>query len=223
MTATLFSTIQRIVQEEVGRVRTAELAVVQERHPHEGDGDKDNYSCTVELRNSGIVLKQVPVATPRIGTAQLPEVGALVLVQFVGGDVNAPVITGSLYSDEARPPVNQEGEAILHLPLDAGDDEAVRLELRSGDTREVVLKLGAGLSLTLRDDDPVVEVEVDGGKFKLQIDRDGAVTLESGGKLGLKAKEMTVESEGKLEVKGSEIKLEASGNLTLKGAKIDLN
>ena len=223
MTANLFATIQRIVQEELGRVRTAELAVVQERHPHESDGDKDNYACTVALRNSGLVLKRVPVATPRIGTVQLPDVGALVLVQFIGGDVNAPVIVGSLYSDEARPPVSTDGEAVWHLPLDAADADAVRLELRTGDTREVVLKLGEGLAVTLRDDDPVVEVDVAQGKCTLQIARDGAITLETQGKVGVKAQELAVESQGKLELKGSEVKVESSGPLTLKGAKIDLN
>jgi hypothetical protein len=94
MTLTLFETIQKIVQEELRQIRTAEIAVVQERHPHAEDSDKDNYACTVELRNSGIVLKQVPVATSRIGTTCLPEVGNTVLVQFIGGDITAPVKNG---------------------------------------------------------------------------------------------------------------------------------
>lgn len=223
MTANLFSTIQRIVQEELGRVRTAELAIVQERHAHEDGGDKDNYACTVALRNSGVVLKRVPVSTPRIGEAQLPAVGALVIVQFVGGDINAPVIVGSLYTDESRPPPNKEGESILHLPLDAEEADAIRFELRSGDARELVLKVGKAISLTLRDDDPVVDIVVDEGKCKLSIARDGAVTLESEGKLAMKAKEVAVETDGNLSLKGNEVKIEAQGNMTLKGAKIDLN
>ncbi|MBV9773311.1 MAG: Rhs element Vgr protein [Gemmatimonadetes bacterium] len=223
MTATLFSTIQRIVQEELGRVRTAELATVQEQHPHEGDSDTDNYSCTVALRNSGIVLKNVPIATPRIGSAHVPAVGSLVLVQFVGGDVNAPVVVGSMYSDEERPPVNKDGQAVLHLPLDAGDDDAVHFELSTGDTREMILKMGSGLELTLRDDDPVVELKVDGGKATLQIDRDGAITVESQGKVELKAKELSVESQGKVSLKGSEVSIEAQGTTTIKGATVNIN
>ena len=223
MTGTLFSTIQRIVQEELGRVRTAELAVVQEQHPHEGDSDTDNYSCTVALRNSGIVLKNVPVATPRIGSAHIPAVGSLVLVQFVGGDVNAPVVVGSMYSDEERPPVNKDGQAVLHLPLDAEDDDAVHFELSTGDSRELVLKMGKGLELTLRDDDPVVELTVDGGKAVLQIARDGAVTVESKGKVELKAAELSVESEGKVSLKGSEVSIEAQGTTTIKGATVNIN
>ena len=77
MTLTLYETVQRIVQEELGRVRTAELALVQEQHPHAEDSDKDNYACTVRLRDSGIVLEQVPVATSRIGCVSIPAVARL--------------------------------------------------------------------------------------------------------------------------------------------------
>lgn len=205
----LFDTIRRIVQEEVSRVRSAELAVVEEQHPHADDSDKDNYACTVALRDSGIVLKQVPVATQRIGTASIPAVGELVLVQFVGGDVNAPIITGRLYNDEDRPPVNDDNQSIMHLPLAAGDSDAVHVELHSGESRELILKLGDGLELNLKDDDPVVEIKVDGGKGSVTIARDGAITIDS---------------QGDINMTGSgSINIEASGELNLKGSAVNLN
>jgi phage baseplate assembly protein gpV len=206
MTLTLYETVQRIVQEELGRVRTAELAIVQEQHPHADDSDKDNYACTVRLRDSGIVLEQVPVATSRIGCVTIPAVNELVLVQFVGGDINAPIITGRLYNDEDRPPVNDDGQAITHLPL--GAEDAVHIELHSGDTRELVFKLGSGIEVNVRDDDPVVELKVDGGKLTLQVDRDGAVALES---------------KGNVELKGNEISIEAQSQLNLKGGTVNIN
>ncbi len=209
MTLTLFETIQRIVQEELGRLRTAELAIVQEQHPHESDSDKDNYACTVRLRDSGIVLKNVPVATSRVGSVSIPAVGDLVMVQFIGGDINAPVIIGSLYSDEARPPVSADGQAIMHLPLGASDSDAVHIELHSGDRREIVVKLGTGISLNIRDDDPVVELDVDGGKAKLAIGRDGSVKLEA---------------TSDIEIKGAaNINVEAGGQLNLKGSVVNIN
>ena len=215
MTPTLYSTIQRIVQNELGRVRTSELAVVQEQHPHAGEGDKDNYACTVKLRSNDIVLKQVPVATQRIGAVSIPAVGELVLVQFVGGDINAPVITGRLYNDEDRPPVNDDSQSIVHLPLGASESDAVHLELLSGDTREIVIKLGTGVSINIRDDDPVVELNVDGGKATVQIDRDGAVKVESKGDLQMKANKIKLEAQGELSVEGATVKI--------KGNKVDIN
>lgn len=215
MTFSLFETIRRIVQQEMKSIRTAEIAVVQEQHPHAADSDTDNYACTVRLRNSDIVLKHVPVATPRIGSASLPSVGDMVLVQFVGGDINAPVITGSLYNDEDRPPANDDGQSILHLPLGAGDGDAVHIELHTGDKREVIIKLGTGLAINVRDDDPVIELDVDGGKATIKIDRDGAVTLESQGKVELKASDFAIEAQNELSLKG--------GTVKVKGNKIDLN
>ncbi len=198
MMLTLFETIQRIVQEELGRIRTAEIAIVQEQHA------QDDYACTVQLRNSGILLKQVPVATPRIGGVSIPAVGDMVLVQFIGGDINAPVITNSLYNDEDKPPTNDDGQAILHLPLGAGDSDAVHIELHSGDEREIILKLGDALSLTLHDDDPVVKLDVDGGKATLTINRDGGVKLESQGDISIKGGgDITIEAQSQLNLKGS--------------------
>ena len=207
MTLTLYESIQRIVKQELSQVRTAELATVQDLHPHASASDTDNYACTVVLRNSQIVLKHVPVATGRIGAASIPAVGELVLVQFIGGDVNAPVIVGRLYNDEDRPPENDDGKAVLHLPLGAGDSDAVHLELQSGDTRKLLLKLGSGLELTLQDDDPTVKIDV-GGNATLTIGSDGAVSLKS---------------QGKVELKGNEISVEAQGQLTLKGATVNIN
>jgi phage baseplate assembly protein gpV len=207
LTLTLYETVQRIVQEELGRVRTAELALVQDQHPHADDSDKDNYACTVRLRDSGIVLEQVPVATSRIGCVGIPAVNELVLVQFVGGDINAPIITGRLYNDEDRPPVNDDGQAVTHLPLGAEDGDAVHVELHSGDTRELVFKLGSGIEVNVRDDDPVVELKVDGGKLTLRVDRDGAVALESQGNVELKGNEISIEAQGQLELKGGTVNI----------------
>jgi uncharacterized protein involved in type VI secretion and phage assembly len=205
----LLESIQTIVREELGRVRTAELATVQELHPHADDGDKDNYACTVALRDSGIVLSHVPVATGRIGTVSIPAVGQLVLVQFLGGNVNAPVITGRLYNDEDRPPVSDDGKAVVHLPLGASDDEAVHIELVSGDARSLSLTLGKSLKLELKDDDPVVSLDVADGKAKLTIGSDGATTLTSQGAMSIKG--------------DGDIGIEASGKLTLKGSSVEIN
>ena len=206
-TLSLYETIQRIVQEELRRLHTAELAVVQEQHPHAGESDQENYSCTVKLRNSGLVLKEAPVATPRIGQVSIPSVGDLVFVQFVGGDINAPIIVGSLYNDEDRPPVNAKGQSILHLPFDGGDSDAVHIEVNSDGKREINIKLGSGLEINLRDDAPAVKIAV-GSSATVQIDNDGAISLES---------------QGKIAIKGNEISIEAQAQLKLKGATIDLN
>jgi uncharacterized protein involved in type VI secretion and phage assembly len=207
MTLTLFESIQRIVHDELARVRSAEIGTVDKQHPHAGESDDDNYECTVVLRNSGIVLPRVPVATQRIGSASIPGVGELVLVQFVNGDLNAPVIVGRLYNEEDRPPPNSNGQSVLHVPLGGSDDESVHVEIVSGDERAIVVRLGAAMTAELRDDDPVVQVDV-GGKASVAIARDGG---------------LEVESASSLKLKGSEVSIEAQGQLTLKGATVNIN
>lgn len=200
---TLYDTMRKIVQQELARLRTAELAVVQEVHPC----DPDNYACTVVLRDNDMVLKQVPLATLRKGLAFVPDVGDLVLVQFVGGQLNAPIITGSLYNDEDRPPKNAEKQAVLELPV--GDSDGIRIEVNSDTAKSVQVTIGSALKLTLIDDDPVVTLDVGDGSATLSIARDGSVKLESGNALEIKA--------------AADIKIEASGQLNLKGSTINLN
>jgi hypothetical protein len=200
----LYETLRKLVQQELAGMRVAELATVQEVFP----ADPGNYESTVVLRDSQLVLKNVPLATPRKGLAAVPDVGDLVLVQFVGGDLNRPVVIGALYNDEDRPPQNAEKQLVLHLPIDADADSALRLELNEQSPMSVKLNVGSAVRLILQDDDPVVSVDV-GGSAKLTIDRSGAVKLESSGELGIKA--------------GANLKIEAGGELTLKGAVINLN
>ena len=65
-----------------------ELGVVEAVYPHADSGDTDNYGCDVRLKNSGLLLQRVPVATGHIGTAAFPNIGDLVVLTFCKGDVN---------------------------------------------------------------------------------------------------------------------------------------
>lgn len=215
MNADAFLTLRRIIREELRALRLPELAVVQEIHPHADAGDDDNYACTVRLRDTDLVLTRVPVAASRKGMAAIPDVGDLVLVQFLGGEANAPIITGSLYNDEDRPPVNAEGEAVLRLPVDAGEGEGVELRVASATASAATLALGASLRVELKDDDPVVVIDVGDGKATLKIESDGTVTLTSGKALAIEG--------GEVSVKGTAVTIEADGELTLKGTTINLN
>ena len=55
MSTELYETLRGIVRSELEAQRTAELAVVQEQHSHESDGDADNYACSVVLLYATLV------------------------------------------------------------------------------------------------------------------------------------------------------------------------
>ncbi len=204
MSTALYDTLRALIREELGALRVSELGLVQAVLP----ADPDNYAATVALHGSDLVLDAVPLLTARKGVASVPDVGDLVLVSFVGGDLNHPVILGTLYNDEDRPPPNDAGQFVIHLPGGADQGSALRLELHEADPQRAVLKVGAACTLTVQDDDPVLTVDV-GGQAAIEISRAGNVSLSSNGNLTLKG--------------AGNVNLEASGTLTLKGAVINLN
>jgi len=105
--------IKKVAESEAKKIHTLELGVVTSTFPHSSDGDKNNYECNVMLKNRDLELKKVPIATQMIGLAHEPTVGDLVLIAFINGNINAPVVIGRLYNDERRPPLNETGEMVI--------------------------------------------------------------------------------------------------------------
>ncbi len=213
------SVIREVVRQELGRRRPGDLGVVTSVFPHASADDRDNYACNVQLKNSGLELRKVPVAAPTLGIAAIPNVDDQVLVVFVAGDVNQPIIVGRLYDEKNRPPLNQSDEIVAHLPLAADDDGALKLALRSGGDhdpkRQAELTMGAKLHTRLSDGDPPVVVETE--KATITVAASGDVSVETQGKLSLQAA-------GGLELKSDgSVDIEAGGPMKLKGATIDLN
>lgn len=118
--------IQKVAEQEVQKIYTTELGVVSAVFPGDSEGSRDNYQCSVIMKNyktpdgSDFELRKVPVTTPHMGMANIPNVGDLVLLSFVGGNINAPIIIGRLYNDEDTPPANKESEFLLQHPLKNG-------------------------------------------------------------------------------------------------------
>src|SRR5437867_2291042 len=112
----LVSLIQAIVRDQLACYKIAELGVVTRVYAHEGASDKNNYQCDVRLRDSGLELKRVTVATQRIGAVAIPNVDDLVLVQYLNGDMHSAVITGRMYNDTDRPPVAKSHELVYVSP-----------------------------------------------------------------------------------------------------------
>src|SRR6516225_4610595 len=106
----IVETIRRIVRSELEAVRIAELGVVEAASSHSDAGDNDNYGCDVRLKNTGLLLKRVPVATGHVGSATIPNVGDLVLLTFAKGEMNQGIVVGRLYTDDDRPPLNGTNE-----------------------------------------------------------------------------------------------------------------
>jgi len=237
--STIVSTIQEIVRQELRSVRVAELGVVEAVDPHSAGSDKDNYSCDVSLKNSGLLLKRAPIATGHIGTVAIPNVGDLVLLTFDKGDVNQPLVIGRFYNDSDRPPLNHPDEVIFRLPLAEADDKTIKAAIRNhqdqSPPREMIIEMPPKITVRITDgtvratagktemkldqpDGSGGTVTVVAGRTKITMNQDGDVTVEAAGAMALKAtRDLSLEGMN-VTIKGQlKTESEAGTQATLKG------
>lgn len=169
MTGDIVEIIRKIVRDELKSVALGDIAVVTSVFPHTGEGDENNYECSVKLREGDLELRRVPMATPHVGMVSTPNVGDLVLVTYVRGDGNRPVVVGRLYSDESNPPLHEENEWRVEAPYQGDTSIAI-------DKEESVV-ISAGKTIVTVRKDGSIEVT---GKEDLKIDVDGNVELSCG-------------------------------------------
>jgi phage baseplate assembly protein gpV len=217
VSADVMAMLRAIVRDELARLRSPELGLVTSLHAREGEDSDGNHQIDVKLCASGVELQRVPILVARAGWSTLPNEGDLVLVAFVGGDLNAPVALGSLYSDQAHPPVARPREVVYVAPDE--DDAAVR---------RMHVELANGNTFTIKDD--TVEVVMGGTTITVQKDGDvaiaaaGAVTISADGDLSLTSSgSVSIAAQRDLSLRATaSAALEASATLTVKGPQISL-
>jgi hypothetical protein len=245
--SSMVETIQQIVRTELRTLRIAELGVVEAVGPHSDSGDDDNYGCDVRLKNTGLLLKRVPIATSHIGSVAIPNVGDLVLLSFARGD--QPILLGRLYTDDDRPPLNNSNELIMHLPLHAEDNSAIKTAIRNIEgndpPREILIEMPPKITVRVTDgtvratagnsemtldqpDDGGGTVTVFAGGTKITMNEDGDVTVEAVGDLTLRADgameldagtSLTLKANTSVDVQaGSSLSLQATAEATLEAS-----
>jgi len=217
----IVSTIQKIIEHELRNMRVAELGLVEQVYPHQSESDNDNYGCDVRLKDNGLLLKRVPIATGHIGTAGIPNIGDLVLLTFDNGDVNQPIVIGRLYNDEDRPPLNKPDEIIFRLPLAEPDDKTVKAAVRNISNnkppREILIEMAPKITVRIADG----KIQTTAGKTEMVIDQSG----ESGGKVTVVSGRttMTMNQDGDITIEAAGgISLKATGDLKLEGTNVNI-
>jgi uncharacterized protein involved in type VI secretion and phage assembly len=209
--------IRAVVRHELDGVRSLELGIVTAVYTNEGATGESNLAADVRLRGSALELQRVPVAVGRIGLSAVPRPGDLVVLGFVGGDVNGPIVLGSLYDEQSRPVDAKPDEIVYAVPDEAADG-----------IRRVELQLPNGNTLTA--EDTVLTIVMGGTTVK--VEADGAITLEAAGDLVLSSKgsvsikadaSISIEAQGAATLKAqSSLALEAAGQAKLKGATVSV-
>jgi uncharacterized protein involved in type VI secretion and phage assembly len=205
MSSGIIDIIKKVAENEAKKILTPELGIVTSVFSHSNEGDKDNYECNVKLKDKDLELRRVPVATQHVGLANTPHVGDLVLVTFVNGDINLPVIIGRLYNDEDRPPASREEEIVYKPQYSKNTDlNRIKIELPANDVK-----------INLHDD----RIEIESVDITIQCK--GNVKIESEGDLDIKARNISMESQFAMKLKaGGAIEAEANTSMTMKSTAV---
>ncbi|MES0488423.1 MAG: phage baseplate assembly protein V [Leptospirales bacterium] len=173
----MIEVMQKVAAKEAQKIYTTEIGVVSAIFPHEAADDMDNYQCSITLQNKktpegkDFELRKVPVASQHVGLVMIPDVGDLVVVAFINGNVNAPIILARLYDEKNRPPENSAGQLVLkHL-------------------KNTLIELDSG-----------TKIEID-PKGNVAIDSTGNISVTSQGQVSLQSeKDFSINSKGMVSV-----------------------
>ncbi|WEF32285.1 type VI secretion system Vgr family protein [Pseudoduganella chitinolytica] len=92
--------------DEQGRVKVRFPGTREEDHAHAygGSGASDTERDSAWIRVATNWAGEGPAPGIQCGTVSLPRVGSEVLIAFLGGDPDKPVIVGQLYNGKGHPP-----------------------------------------------------------------------------------------------------------------------
>jgi Rhs element Vgr protein len=186
-----------------------------------------------------------PYATADAGMYFYPEVGDQVVVGFLGGATNSPVILGSLYSKNRAPAYTPDDKnskkAIVtnsKLTLEFDDDQKIITLKTPAGNKLVISDADGGKGFALTDQQNNTITMSDQGvsivsKSTLSLKADQDITLEStGGNVTIKATQdvkaeglnVSASADAALTLKGTATaELSASGNTTVKGIMVMIN
>ena len=181
-------------------------------------------------------------ATQGMGAFFVPEVGDEVLLGYLNNDPSHPVILGSLYSSNRKPPYTLSAEnykkAIVtkaNLKLEFDDEKKIITLLTPGNNKIVISD--DGKSITLQDqtnnivklseagislDSPKdIKITADG---KISISATGAISIDSKADITATATNITATAKASLTGKGSaSAEISSPGQTTIKGSMVMIN
>lgn len=216
----LFNAMARIARHHVQTQSIAEIAEVTALHSAEPGTIPPDHAVTVTLRGSGLSLPKVPIAVQTLGSAAMPNVGDLVVVLFMGGDVHEAVVIGQLYHADLSPPEHAPGQQILALP--AGSNSPNLLREISGDPATYRLTLPGDVMLEMVENTTTLKagevaavingagggrIELQAGGTKITLKKDGELKIESAGDLTLTANNIDIKGSGKVAISGATVEV----------------
>jgi uncharacterized protein involved in type VI secretion and phage assembly len=193
------------------------------------DNSKDEVKGTVDITllsygSAGKDIEAVPILRPYAGKDYgfyyQPEKDDIVLVGFVGNNMQKPVILGCLYPANAGF-VNEsfiKENTKRHFKFKQGFDYT---ESDEDNKQSLTVASPKGLTEIIEDEKETISLKDKNGKNLLKIDsKNGAVELTADKKITLKAGRCTITMDGQrgsVEIKADKISLAANQQVDIKG------
>ncbi|MBJ93236.1 MAG: phage tail protein [Rickettsiales bacterium] len=162
-----------------------------------------------------------PMAGKEMGLVIYPEKDDEVLLDFVNGNVNTPVIIGSLFNGKEKPPFdNADGENNIRTFVS-----------RSGHVIEVDDKSGSE-KITITDKSGGLVIEMDSSKETITITSKGDINIKADSNFKVEAKDIEMKAGSNATFKagsaleasaGSSATVQGGSGVTVKGATVSLN
>jgi len=225
----------------------AALAIVTNNSDPDGLGMvKLTYPWLSKSNQTDWIRVASSIAGDNAGSFLIPEVGTEVLVVFINGDINQPIVIGSLWNKEDKAPyINQNGQNNIKMIRtrtgheivfdDTPQKEQIRIHTHAG--QEIVMDDTVGsMKIIIRDENNSNSIEIDSKSGSIVISSALNITMKSSninleGSVGvnIEAPVITNKASGLITSKAniisneaSSISCTASGPLALKGTPVAL-
>ena len=173
-----------------------------------------------------------PLGGKECGQFFFPNVNDLVVLAYLGGDPHRPMVLGSFWNAETKPPYTIEGGKVYNFSIKTpGGTELLFYD--EPNKQKVTLTLPSGTVLSIDDEnqavalkdkngDNALEMDLKGGNITLKAKTklvlsagDTSVTLESGG-------DLTQKASGKVAVEAANIEEKGSAKVALQGGEVEV-
>lgn len=171
---------------------------------------KIKYPWDLENEESYWARISTPMAGNEMGIYFIPEVDDEVLVAFIDGNIEYPIVIGALWNQSDLPPENNsDGKNNIRKIKSRSGHEIILDDNEEGNTK-VEIKSVSGHKILLDD--------TSGSENILIEDKSGSsVHLDS------TSNKLTIKSNMDVSIEGVNISINASGELVLKGSLIRIN
>lgn len=174
-------------------------------------------------------------AGPDRGFFCLPEVNDEVLVVFLHGDMDNPVVVGGLYSTNKKPPIATSAAVaqgkVVNRMMKTTAGHIIELKEESG-AKSITIKDGQGVSeMTMDATNKAMKQTVSGDitieskTAKVTVKATGDIVIEGKANVNIKAAtNVSIEGNGQVTLKGNgPVTVQSSANLTLKGTAVQID